>query len=548
MNRDRGVGNAFRSIRHTLTSPGPRFISVITFIFACGLAYEPLYHIVRGSLAYSIIPQDDFYYYYLVAKHLALDRFSSFDGIIPTNGYHPLWMLALAGMHFIARGNDRLCFILIEAAQILSAVITARLLTKLFGVLYGPAKWIPALSLLASLLLTVLIFLSMETVVAIPLYVLFLVVISRGCEFRSRTREAFLCGLVGSLLVLARLDAILAVGLTLLLFLYLRSSFKSLVAYAIGLLPIVVYLILNRAIFGAWLPVSAEVKALGSGIHVSLLPIEVIRTPRGFLYFILMVTGCVLSIRALTRSDPSSGLRLLIFLFPLFYVLLLMLRLSWPVYVWYFYPFPIAAAAGLLELRAMTSTKFQSRLDRAAPAGLLLIMICSIIILSRDIPGLTTNLNLDERTTRAQPNIYIHALGIKPFTDSHPGRYAMGDRAGLTAFITGQPILQVEGLAADPAMVDSVRACADLLAVLKKYGVHYYIVSYPLKEFHEQQNNWALYEPHRQQVLPWMPLMRGDFYAPEVFRFPLPVGVPLSNEDSGRWVTRILDISEAHEK
>src|SRR5665213_3942255 len=72
-----------------------RVVFFCTLAFACGLAYEPLYHIVRGSLAYSIIPQDDFYYYYLTAKHFAATGFSSFDGIVPTNGYHPLWMLSL---------------------------------------------------------------------------------------------------------------------------------------------------------------------------------------------------------------------------------------------------------------------------------------------------------------------------------------------------------------------------------------------------------------------------------------------------------------------
>src|ERR1035437_4085432 len=81
-------------------------VRFVTLAFACGLAYEPLYHLVRGSLAYAVFPQDDFYYYYLTAKNVALHGFSSFDGIVPTNGYHPLWLWVLSAIAFVVRGND----------------------------------------------------------------------------------------------------------------------------------------------------------------------------------------------------------------------------------------------------------------------------------------------------------------------------------------------------------------------------------------------------------------------------------------------------------
>ncbi|HZK76652.1 MAG TPA: hypothetical protein VFD13_07065, partial [Candidatus Kapabacteria bacterium] len=205
------------------------------------------------------------------------------------------------------------------------------------------------------------------------------------------------------------------------------------------------------------------------------------------------------------------------------------------------------AGTALLEARGLIGRSGQAFVDRFSTIGLFAVLVVSAFILLKDISGLTTKLNLVESQTRAQPNIYIHALGIKSFTDSHPGRYAMGDRAGLTAFLTGQPILQMEGLAADQPLVDSIAARADLLAVLKKYGVRYYIVSYPLNEFHERDGHWDLLEPHKQQVEPWMPVMHGRFYATEVFRFPLPLGVPVAPRDSSTWVTRILDITNARE-
>ena len=526
-------------------SRSPSIAWGIVFLFACGLASEPLYHIVRGSLAYSIIPQDDFYYYYLTAKHFAATGFSSFDGIVPTNGYHPLWMLVLAGLSLLAHGNDTTTFIFIEVIQILSAGTTAALSLRLFRRLYGDGPWVPVIALLVSLLLTVLIFLSMETVVAIPLYLFFALTALRALEEKSGVREAFWCGAAGTLLFLARIDTLLALGIVFLFFLFRRASARKTLAFLAGLSPIAAYFILNKALFGNWLPVSAEVKELGSGFSFSFLPIEVIRTPRGALYFLLTIAGFVLALIHVRRGDARVRARFLLFAFPVLFALVLALRLSWPAYVWYFYPFPISAGAALLEIQGQMGPKGQHFFAGFASTGRILIVLIAAFVLYKDIPGLTTHLNLVESETRAQPNIYIHALGIKPFTDSHPGRYAMGDRAGLTEFITGQPILQMEGLAADETLVDSIRARADLLNVLRKYGVHYYIVSYPLREFHEHNGTWDLFEPHKQEALPWMPLMHGHFYAPEVFRFPIPIGAPLSAKDSSTWVTRILDISEA---
>lgn len=41
---------------------------------------------------------DDAFYYLLIARHFAHQGLASFDGVNPTNGFHPLWMLVLAAM------------------------------------------------------------------------------------------------------------------------------------------------------------------------------------------------------------------------------------------------------------------------------------------------------------------------------------------------------------------------------------------------------------------------------------------------------------------
>jgi hypothetical protein len=41
------------------------------------------------------VTREDGYYYLQIARNAALGHGSTYDGVTPTNGYHPLWMLAL---------------------------------------------------------------------------------------------------------------------------------------------------------------------------------------------------------------------------------------------------------------------------------------------------------------------------------------------------------------------------------------------------------------------------------------------------------------------
>src|SRR5215204_6961217 len=47
--------------------------------------------------------RDDAYYYFKVAQNITEGKGSTFDGINPTNGYHPLWMAICIPIFFLAR-------------------------------------------------------------------------------------------------------------------------------------------------------------------------------------------------------------------------------------------------------------------------------------------------------------------------------------------------------------------------------------------------------------------------------------------------------------
>lgn len=50
---------------------------------------------------------DDAFYYFTVARNIAWGRGVTFDGLGPTNGFHPLWMALLVAVYaLLGRGND----------------------------------------------------------------------------------------------------------------------------------------------------------------------------------------------------------------------------------------------------------------------------------------------------------------------------------------------------------------------------------------------------------------------------------------------------------
>lgn len=67
-------------------------ISVLVYLAVC---VSILRHSVSWLLGYVA---DDGFYYLQVARHLAATGHSTFDGLNPTNGYHPGWMLLMTGL------------------------------------------------------------------------------------------------------------------------------------------------------------------------------------------------------------------------------------------------------------------------------------------------------------------------------------------------------------------------------------------------------------------------------------------------------------------
>jgi hypothetical protein len=81
--------------------------------------------------------RDDAYYYFKVAENISEGRGITFDGINPTNGYHPLWLLVCIPIFALARFDLilplRVLILLLAMLQAGTSVLIYRLLSRILA-------------------------------------------------------------------------------------------------------------------------------------------------------------------------------------------------------------------------------------------------------------------------------------------------------------------------------------------------------------------------------------------------------------------------------
>lgn len=171
------------------------------------------------NLSWRWFTRDDAYYYFKVAQNISEGRGSTFDGLNPSNGYHPLWMLVCIPIFALARFDVilplRVLLLVMSALSAGTAILFYRLLGKVFH---------PAIGALAAVywafnygVLLRVYQQGLETGLAVFFVVL---LVYRLYEFEKswRTgpvtnRQLLTLGLIGLLMTFSRLDLIFLAGM-----------------------------------------------------------------------------------------------------------------------------------------------------------------------------------------------------------------------------------------------------------------------------------------------------------------------------------------------
>lgn len=503
------------------------------WLAAVVVVYPLFYHVVRGTDGYLTLLTDDFYYYLVIAQNLAHHGVSTFDGMHPTNGYHPLYMGVLTGLTWVFGGPTRPFYFALGVLFVACAGVTFELLKKTGERLFPCSRLAGPVAAILALQAARMSLWGLEVAIAIPLHAAVLLLIARSP--RLTASRAALLGFASAALGLARLDTLTFVALVAVAWLGLsnariRDKVRGTLAFSAGALPLPLYLLSNVLLFGGMLSTSAASKQLSRGLrfNTNLLD-DMLGDPIGAAALVLLPVGLVVWGLDLYRGRQASGTWLLnadrartmviglSFAFPIVFYGTYGLRSDWRLFAWYFYPvLPGLLCAVLLSEQAVTRW-VDARWRLALPVAA--SMVCVAVPSIAAAPAA-------RRTTDWRPDsiaLYSHARSLAKFGLSHPGVYAMGDRAGLTAYLLGQPVIQLEGLVADRRMVDLLEAQAPLGQVLREYKVDYLIVSV-YQPLPKRDGCAVVVQPHPRQAGTHSSHMEGTFCGEPVFFAASPAG------------------------
>lgn len=189
--------------------------------------------------------RDDAYYYFKVAQNISEGRGSTFDGINPTNGYHPLWLFICIPIFALARYDIilplRVLLIIMAALNVATGVLLFRLISRILsepiGILVS-AFWMFNLFVHKTI-----IQLGLESGVTTFSIVLLLYILAEyEQEWRNRPyrlKHIMLIGFVAVIIVFSRLDTLFLVAVFGFWVIFRGSSIRYYLLFDILLLPMI---------------------------------------------------------------------------------------------------------------------------------------------------------------------------------------------------------------------------------------------------------------------------------------------------------------------
>jgi hypothetical protein len=275
-------------------------------------------------------------------------------------------------------------------------------------------------------------------------------------------------GLVVSATVLSRLDTaifmtLLFLGIAIHPALRKKIRGKQIAGLIVGTIPLFLYFLSNHIFFHTWLPVSGLAKQLKFGHYPSSPAWQTLfhKTHAQLLNVLVIVLAILLLpilFKRLTQIQFVLYSTLLVF--PFLYIFVLSCVSDWKLWDWYFYSFRPALCVALIVFTLWRPTAQLMR--NVYVTGFIAIFVFGYVAMIR-------------RTSVGGNTMYQSATFISGFSTTHPGIYAMGDRAGMVSYLLPYPLVQTEGLVMDRNFLDLIKRRAPLREALDKYGVRYYI-------------------------------------------------------------------------
>ncbi len=272
------------------------------------------YHLAHGSRAFLGLLEDDYFYYAIIADKLVTLGKLTYDGVTLTNGFHPLWFLVIWFLRLVCGRFGTAFYLGLTGVTFAAMIATYELGRRFARALGAPPALAPAVAAVYCLGTDRLFSMGMEATIAVPLFLWFL--IEAASEQALTPRRAAKLGFLASLAILGRLDISLAVAMLLVGWaVFARPSFATVrrlaPAFCAAGILVPIYAAANFAIFGAVMPVSALAKRLtvAPGLDLSYLSFAAFKTVFGVTVGLVVPLGALALLLAWRRTRGSSHAR-----------------------------------------------------------------------------------------------------------------------------------------------------------------------------------------------------------------------------------------------
>ncbi len=234
------------------------------------IAWQPISTLLMKSLT------DDAYYYFMIARNTVKLGSVSFDGINPTNGFHPLWWILLlpifgfpesVGDFHVNLALSLACFLDVVAIWAIIQIVTTLSRRTILGIVAG---LIYALNPMVILQVAN----GLETSLGMATLCLYWLAYLRWLSKRGNLSQSILVGVLAGIMLLARTDSIFFFGLSMLgaLWFWKRSrTWRPVVTVCSVVFVILVpWLLWSRLSVGSWLQESGTAVPMAIRIRFAL--------------------------------------------------------------------------------------------------------------------------------------------------------------------------------------------------------------------------------------------------------------------------------------
>jgi hypothetical protein len=458
-------GEPLGSLPRALKRPG-----LDAIVAACAAAVLGLVLAVATETTLLGLASDDAFYYFKIAESIVVGAGSTFDGIAPTNGYHPLWMVCAVAVYALGGatglGPAAALIWLGGALGLWTAVLARRLVEGWIA----PGFGLVALALLLLPHGVIAMLNGLETSLALLTTCAVIAFVARR-DALDPSRPLADAAWLGALLAcafLARLDSIFlafaAGGLTLLTGALGRAPWGRVLARCAvmggAFLALASpYLALNLWSFGALMPISGAVKSSMPALRHSL----VLEGDSLFGLALLCASWLALipvvarDVRTRSVAEALRSPLLLLALACSGHFLHVFFWMDWGVYWWHF------AAYGLLLALAVPAG-----LSRLLAPGARRLAIAGALGLSL----LTLPIQVGQIDNRLARHVMWRDAALWARQNTEPDAvFALKD-AGLFAFFSERAVVNLDGKANGLRYRDHL-ASGEVERYLREVGVRY---------------------------------------------------------------------------